>query len=146
MSNEYYAVRQEAWCKPVASRLPRILVVEDDPGVAEGIRLLLEPQYQVEVVEGGAEALRLLSIPVNAPNSFEVVLCDVMMPGVSGIDLYRQLAQTSPAMARRIIFMTGGAYTDDADRFLGSVDNIQVQKPFNLRFLHQQLQNVIAMN
>lgn len=142
MSNEYYAVSQQFRSNPVASELPKVLVVEDDPGVAEGIRLLLEPQYQVEVVVGGAAALHLL----NAPNCFEVVLCDVMMPGVSGIDLYRQLAQNLPSVARRIIFMTGGAYTDEADEFLGSVDNIQVQKPFNMRFLHQQLQNVIAMN
>ncbi|MFW5920987.1 MAG: response regulator, partial [Polyangiales bacterium] len=63
---------------------------------------------------------------------FEAIVCDLMMPDVSGMDLHAWLDRVEPPLARRMIFMTGGAYTDNARQFLDRVGNAQVQKPFDV--------------
>jgi two-component system, NtrC family, sensor kinase len=80
----------------------------------------------VETTTRGDEALRLLQD--GAP--FDLVLCDVMMPETSGMDVYEQLRVTRPELADRMVFMTGGAFTSRATRFLASVPNARLEKPF----------------
>lgn len=150
MSSEHQAVATDARSNPKeveplraaasSEQLARVLIIEDDEAVADGIRMLLEQYYDVEVAVGGVEGLRLLATPAK----FDAILCDVMMPGVSGMEVYRQIRKLDPELARRVIFMTGGAYTEEADEFLDRVDNAQVQKPFNLHVLNHQLRLVIA--
>lgn len=152
MSNEYQEASKPPSQNPLEfggpagvqvpeSPKPRVLVVEDNEAVAEGLRMLLGRLYEVVVAVGGAEGLQVLA----SCDPFEAVLCDVMMPGVSGIELFRTLQDSSPDQARRVIFMTGGAYTEEADEFLQGIGNVQVRKPFNFGVLHQQLQRVISL-
>lgn len=108
-------------------RLYRVLVVEDEVAVAEGLRLLLEHEYDVEVASGGKQALDLLL----RDSRFDAVLCDLMMPGMSGIQLFRALATDAPGLERRLVFMTGGAFTPEAEAFLEEVTNARVEKPFD---------------
>lgn len=123
-----------------SSRLHRILVVEDEEAVAEGLRLLLEQEYAVDVASSGQRALDLLL----GGSSFDAVLCDLMMPGMSGIELFRALAVKSPGLEERLVFMTGGAFTAEAEAFLEEVSNARVEKPFDFSSVDRLLRLAVA--
>ncbi len=119
---------------PTDSAGLRILVVDDEPLVCEGIRRALK-NHEVTVASSGAEAVRLCT-----SSGFDLVLCDVMMPEVSGSDVFNQVRRVCPELAARFVFMTGGAFTPSARAFLESIENEQLFKPFTLR----ELRSVVA--
>ena len=104
----------------------RILVVDDEPRMGKALQRLLAPAHDVSVAQGAREALELVS----AGAGFDVVLCDLMMPGMSGMDLHAALGRTAPQLVARMVFMTGGAYTPEAQAFLEQVSNRRLEKPF----------------
>ncbi|HVG59342.1 MAG TPA: two-component regulator propeller domain-containing protein [Hyalangium sp.] len=114
----------------------RVLVVDDDPLVSSALRRTLARDHEVEVVVSSRRALELLSSP---QGSFDVILCDLMMPEMTGMELHAQLAASSPEQARRMVFITGGAYTPAAREFLEHVSNPRVEKPFDPEKLRQQV-------
>jgi PAS domain S-box-containing protein len=118
----------------------RVLVVDDDPGVASTLRAMLEAQHEVKSVESAREGLRLLM----GPEEFDVVFCDLVMPEVSGIDLYCALELKRPDRAERLVFMTGGVFTPEAERFLARVQNPRIEKPFSLLRVEQLLAQAVA--
>jgi DNA-binding NtrC family response regulator len=88
---------------------------------------VLAEQHEVRLATSARDALALLE-----QQDFDVVLCDLLMPGMSGMDLYRELALLRPGAERRMVFMTGGAFTPRAAEFLARVDNPRIEKPFDL--------------
>src|SRR5690606_32530132 len=82
----------------------RVLVVDDEPMLARAVKRALD-SFAVEVVTDGEEALALLE---NEP-TFDVILCDLMMPRVSGAELFRRVSSQNPHLSQRFVFMTGGA-------------------------------------
>ncbi len=104
----------------------QVLVIDDEPGVGRALARMLGGQHQATVVDSGQEALeRLLSgVP------FDVIFCDLMMPGLSGMDLYERMQELRPGLAGRFIFMTGGAFTPRARGFLERIPNGWIEKPF----------------
>jgi CheY-like chemotaxis protein len=123
-----------------SSRRYRVLVVEDEEAVAEGLRLLLEQEYHVDLASSGRRALDMLSS--GAP--FDAVLCDLMMPGMSGIELFDALKVTSPGTEERLVFMTGGAFTPEAEAFLDEISNARVEKPFDFASVDRLLRLVAS--
>lgn len=123
-----------------ALRLHRILVVEDEEAVAEGLRLLLEQEYTVDLASSGQQALELLL----GGGPFDAVLCDLMMPGMSGIELFRALKARAPGLEERLVFMTGGAFTAEAESFLDEVSNPRVEKPFDFASVDRLLRVAVA--
>ena len=109
-------------------RRARVLVVDDEPPIANTLRELLAPEHEVVAATSGREALDA----AHRSADFDVVFCDLIMPGMSGIDLYQRLREARPGLEQRIVFMTGGAFTTRAAEFLASVDNRRVEKPFSL--------------
>ncbi|MCR9160214.1 MAG: response regulator [Nannocystaceae bacterium] len=107
----------------------RILVVDDEPLVCEGIKRALRA-HEVTITSSGRDAVELCESA-----EFDLVLCDVMMPEVSGMDVYSRVRRERPEMTQRFVFMTGGAFTASARAFLESIDNEQIIKPFSLREL-----------
>ncbi len=112
--------------EPAGSLHPRILVVDDEPRMGRAVERLLGPRYRVAVVGSAREALRLLE----ADPAFDAILCDLMMPEMSGMDLHEALMRARPELAERTVFMSGGAYTDQAQEFLERVPNRRLDKPF----------------
>jgi signal transduction histidine kinase len=112
-----------------SGRRLRILVVDDEPLICEGIRRALSG-HEVEVAPSGRDAIRLCE-----DGEFDLVLCDVMMPDVSGMEVFGRIRIARPAYEQRFVFMTGGAFTPKARAFLESVDNEAIIKPFSLREL-----------
>jgi len=105
--------------KPVAppSRQARLLVVDDEPLVARGVTRLLEGECSAESTSSAKEALERLS----KGERFDLLLCDVMMPEMSGEAFFHQLAQVAPDQRERVVFITGGAFTTEARAFLESL-------------------------
>ena len=70
---------------------------------------------------------------------FDAVLCDLHMPDVSGRDLHGYLAGAAPELARRMIFLTGGAFTDEIRQFIATTTNPVLEKPIDLDRIDQLL-------
>ena len=62
---------------------------------------------------------------------FDVILCDLMMPEISGMELHARLQTTAPEQVDRMVFMTGGAFTSQAKSFFEQVANPTIEKPFD---------------
>jgi PAS domain S-box-containing protein len=102
---------------PVAAPArPRVLVVDDEPLVGRSLARLLRTTHDVTVLESAAEAHRRLA----AGERWDAVLCDLMMPELSGMDLEERLRADAPDVLPRIVYMTGGAFTDRARAFLAA--------------------------
>ncbi|MGB5812607.1 MAG: response regulator [Polyangiales bacterium] len=110
-----------------AGAAARVIVVDDEPLVGRSIRRALR-QHHVDVFLSGRDAIDALC--ADAP--CDVVFCDLMMPGVSGIDVFEEVARCRPEVAARFVFMTGGAFTSRAREFLEKTPLVCLEKPFEL--------------
>jgi len=108
-----------------AARRGRILIVDDEPRLVQSMRLLLEANHEVVTTTRGSEALAMVS----AGQRFDVVVCDLQMPGTTGMDVYERLREQVPELADRLVFISGGAYTQAAQDFIRSVRNRVLEKP-----------------
>ncbi|MEO8846424.1 MAG: PAS domain S-box protein [Kofleriaceae bacterium] len=116
----------------------RVLMIDDEAAVGRSTRLLLAPEHDVVPVTRAKDALgRLL-----AGERYDVILCDLMMPDMSGIEFYEQLARSAPQYIRKIVFLTGGAFTPHARAFLASVTSPHLEKPFTELALRQAIRRV----
>jgi CheY-like chemotaxis protein len=104
---------------------PRILIVDDEPLIGRALGRMLRSTYDVEVSPGAQDAIARLE----RGEAFDLILSDVMMPEMTGIDLFHHLERTRPADARRMIFFTGGSFTEESRVFLETVSNPCLQKP-----------------
>lgn len=109
----------------------RILVVDDEPLILRSVARLLREQHDVVTAEDGREALR--KIIDDGP--FDLILCDLMMPAMTGMDLFEEVRRRSPETADSFVFLTGGAFTDRARAFLASVTNPKLDKPIEPNLL-----------
>lgn len=106
----------------------RILVIDDEPALRNALASCLRDRHEVVVAEGGREALRIL---IEDPR-FDLVLCDLMMPDLSGAALHEELRKSHPALAERMVFMTGGAFTPRMHEFVARVGSRILEKPIDL--------------
>jgi signal transduction histidine kinase len=112
-----------------------VIVVDDEPLVGRSIRRALRG-HDVQVFENGADAIERLS----NGTPFDVVFCDLMMPDISGIEVYREATARRPEIASRFVFMTGGAFTPKAREFLKDRSVVCLEKPFELH----QIRDLVA--
>jgi signal transduction histidine kinase/ActR/RegA family two-component response regulator len=105
----------------------RLLVVDDEGPVRTALKRLLELRYGVDLASGVDEGLSQMQ-----SRAYDLVLCDVMMPAGGGERLYRTLLGFAPELARRVVFLTGGAITDGARQFLRNQPQPVLTKPLDL--------------
>lgn len=117
----------------------RVLVVDDEPAIGRLLSAVLG-HHDITVLGSGASALERL----RADHAFDVIICDLMMPSVTGIDVYTSAAEEHPGLERRLIFITGGAFTERARSFIAMVPNRRLAKPFTIRDLEQAMADTIA--
>src|SRR4029077_3553935 len=109
------SVREPTSSPPFAeAQRGRVLVIDDDVAVARSLASALADEHDVEVLTSGREALRRL----RAEPAWDVFVCDLMMPDVSGMDVFRTLEAEGDRRVGRFVFMTGGAFTTRAREFL----------------------------
>jgi CheY-like chemotaxis protein/anti-sigma regulatory factor (Ser/Thr protein kinase) len=122
-----------------AEPVRRILVVDDEVSILKSVRLIFS-RHDVVALADAREALELL----RRGEQFDLILCDLMMPNFTGIDLHNALARERPDVADSIVFMTGGVFTGLGRQFLDRIPNERVEKPFEhgaLRALLLTLRN-----
>jgi CheY-like chemotaxis protein len=112
---------------PKSQRRGRILVVDDEPMLAAAIRRVLASQHDVVTTTRAEDALERL----RAGGNFDVIFSDLMMPQVTGMELYARVCKEFPEQAPRMVFLTGGAFTQAAREFLAKVSNPTLEKPID---------------
>jgi CheY-like chemotaxis protein len=90
-------------------------------------------------VTSAREALQLLADGAR----YDVILSDLMMPEMSGMQLFDELARAHPEMIERVVFMTGGAFTSSAHTFLDRVTNPCLEKPFTAAAVRDAIQRLV---
>jgi CheY-like chemotaxis protein len=104
----------------------RVLIVDDEPQIARSMKRILR-ECDVTLVSTGEAALAAA-----CAGDYDVIFCDLMMPGMSGMDVHSALAAQRPGAEAKIVFMSGGAYTERGQSFLETVDNQRLAKPFDI--------------
>jgi CheY-like chemotaxis protein/anti-sigma regulatory factor (Ser/Thr protein kinase) len=125
--HESAPIRDNPPSSAAATRPLRVLVVDDDALVRSALARLLDGHHEVTAVSSGAEA-----VAAAQPGAFDVILCDMMMPGLDGRAVHGQLAAASPGLERRIVFITGGTFAPGLDEFLRACGNACLLKPFGI--------------
>jgi CheY-like chemotaxis protein/two-component sensor histidine kinase len=111
-----------------ARRRGRVLVIDDEVMVAAAVRRAIEGEHDVATLNSAVDALQRIT----GGERFDVILCDLMMPVMTGMDLHAELSRLEPGQAAQMIFLTGGAFTAKARAFLDQVPNPRLEKPFDL--------------
>jgi PAS domain S-box-containing protein len=124
---------------PVPASAPpavgRLLVIDDEPWVGAAVRRLLGRELSVEAVTSAKEALQRVA----AGERFDHLLCDLMMPTMTGMEFFSELERVAPDQAERVVFMTGGAFTDAGRAFVATHRHRCLEKPFDPDQLRRSL-------
>ncbi len=112
---------------PPAPRRARVLVVDDEPLVGTVLRRTLA-DHDVTVVHSARAAVERIA----GGDRYDVVLADLLMPEMSGMELYRTVSALHPSLAERFVFLTGGAFTQAAREFLDHEQVEWIEKPFDV--------------
>ena len=118
---------------------PRLLVVDDDIQVASLIQRLLRRGWDVTCASSATAALDLIRT-----DSFDAIVCDLMMPVMTGMEFAETLAGLNPALRARTLFLTGGAATSEAEAFLARPDVRHMTKPLKMADLDARLLTLLA--
>jgi PAS domain S-box-containing protein len=122
-----------------STKRAKILCIDDEPALGLALKRALVGEHDVVVLTKATDALA----HVEAGERFDLLLCDLMMPGMSGMDLYAELVRCAPQLAKRMVFLTGGAFTVRAREFLETVPNPRLEKPIALEALRSAIQEML---
>jgi CheY-like chemotaxis protein len=104
-----------------------ILVIDDEPAIVTAFTRLLGRRHQVEGLTDAREALGRIRDGAR----FDVILCDLSMPEMGGLEFYDKLSNIDGSSASRVVFLSGGGYPEKTQRFLEGLPNHTVSKPFD---------------
>jgi PAS domain S-box-containing protein len=114
---------------PRARRRGRILIIDDEVLLGQALRRALEHDHDTIATASAKDALNRLS----NGETFDLILCDLIMPQMTGIELYGALRELSPELAGRMVFLTGGAFTAKGRAFLDETKNLVIEKPVDVQ-------------
>jgi PAS domain S-box-containing protein len=120
-------------------RRGRLLVIDDELSLLKVFKRLFASEHDLVTLSRAREALEMLL----SGEQFDLILCDLMMPDLTGIDLYDELCTKKPLLAQKMIFLTGGAFTPKAREFLEQIPNHRVEKPIDTRSLRSLIQTLL---
>ncbi len=120
-------------------RRGRVLVVDDERAIGDSVRRVLRSEHEVVVLTNAEEARDLVA----RGDRFDVILCDLMMPKMTGMDLHAALVTLAPDQAERMVLLTGGAFTSTARHFLEAVPNLCIEKPFDSAHLRAIVRGLV---
>jgi signal transduction histidine kinase len=114
----------------------KILIVDDEALLIESLGKALANSHEVKTTTSAREALRLI---VENKVPYDVIFCDLMMAELTGMAFFEELKGKMPGYEAKVIFMTGGAFTQESRKFLEEVPNVRIEKPFNLKDIRDLL-------
>ena len=115
----------------VGSEKPKVLVVDDEPLLGQTIQLGLDDEFSIELASNGKEALDYLF----GEQTFDLILCDLSLPDISGAQVYTEVAARAPQYVQRFVVMTGGAFSAELQNFMSGYQGRVLNKPFTLNEL-----------
>ena len=128
-------VRKAPVSQPKKSVQARILVVDDEPVVRQFLKqALISEGYDVEMVADTTKALALLN-----QKRYSLVLLDIKMPGMNGIELYKHISDIAHSLARRVIIITGDVMGEETREFLSQTKVPYITKPFDAEELKKKI-------
>jgi signal transduction histidine kinase/CheY-like chemotaxis protein len=116
----------------------RVLAIDDDPSVLRALGRGLRPQHHFVGHLTAADALET----IGRGERFDIIFCDLMMPSMNGIEFFAQLTTHHTEQAERVVFLTGGAFSQTANNFLS--DKLTLDKPFNTDEIRSLVRQYIA--
>ena len=116
----------------------RVLVVDDEPAIGRVLALILGADHKVTVTDGGE-----MGVACALAEEFDIVLCDLRMNDLSGADLFEKLRRDRSGLERRIVFMTGGAFTASDRAFIAKVANVVIEKPIDRSELNRAMRETL---
>ena len=117
-----------------------LLVVDDEPLVGDVVRRLLGREAEIHFTHSGRQALDEIA----AGQRYDCILCDLMMPELSGPELFAQLTRAVPEQASRVVVMTGGAFTEEARSFLDHWRGPLLEKPLSADKLRRVIHALVS--
>jgi signal transduction histidine kinase len=117
---------------------PKVWVLDDEHLVAKTVQRILERSYDVFLADDALDVLSRLE----SGQTYDAFVCDLMMPGMSGMELWARVQQQWPHLATRMVFASGGAFTPEATEFTEQPDRLFVQKPFEISTLRSLIERV----
>jgi signal transduction histidine kinase len=136
------AVSAPRWQQPaveLATRRARILIIDDELELLRAYQRLLSPYHDVVVADSGTRGMEILS----RDDRFDVIVCDLMMPGVDGVGVYQYLEQERAPLCARLLFWSGGAFTERARTFLARYQPPCLDKPVSRATLLDAVQRIV---
>lgn len=119
----------------------KILVVDDEPAIVEVLQqILVSEGFEVDATSNATEALRLIM-----SEDYAIVLLDIRLPGMSGIELYQHLNNRNKSLAQKIIFVTGDVLNQDIMDFFSQNKAVYVTKPFNTEEVKNKVQSKLLL-
>ncbi|MBN1207077.1 MAG: response regulator, partial [Myxococcaceae bacterium] len=125
---------------PASTSRGRLLIIDDEPLLIAALSRTLAPEHEVVAFTSARQALERL----RAGERYELILCDLMMPEMTGMELHETLMREAPEQAARMVFLTGGAFTEAAHAFLKTTRLPCLEKPFEPEALRARLRVLLA--
>jgi len=118
----------------------KIMVVDDEKVIRDLTkRVLVGEGYEVDTVDNADDALKMIE-----SQRYNLILLDIKMPGVDGVELYRRIQKIAKSLARRVIFITGDILSSDTEKFFAETKVAHIDKPFNATQLKQEVKRVLT--
>jgi PAS domain S-box-containing protein len=126
--------------KPQKAGTARIMVVDDEQVVRDVVnRVLTGEGYKVEAVDNAADALKKIE-----SKRYKLILVDIKMPGMNGVELYKRIQKINKSLARRVVFITGDTLGADTEKFLSEAKVAHIDKPFDAEQLNREVRRVLT--
>ncbi len=124
---------------PAAPTGQRLLIIDDEPDIAQLLEMILAGSgFQTKTASNGSDALQILS-----NETFDAILSDMRMPGLDGQALYKRICEIKPALAKRVIFVTGDTHRGATREFLDATGNLWLGKPFRVDDVVNRVQEAL---
>jgi two-component system NtrC family sensor kinase len=126
---------------PEPPRRGKVLLIDDEPGVRRALQRLLQHRgHDITLAANGDEGLAAIR-----EDAYDVILCDLRMPGLNGPGFYRELERAYPHLLSRLIFLTGDVLSPEAQTFFAQVNSLRLIKPFRAEEVRRLIQQVLEV-
>ncbi|MGA3094534.1 MAG: PAS domain S-box protein [Dehalococcoidales bacterium] len=118
----------------------RILVVDDEQVVRDLVnRVLTGEGHRIETVDNATDALGKIE-----SKRYKLILVDIKMPGINGVELYKRIQKIAKRLARRVVFITGDIMSADTEKFLSETKVAHIDKPFDAEQLKREAKRALS--
>lgn len=126
---------QQDYAKLRSGNKKRLLLIDDEALLLKAYKRNLQDDYQISTCERAEEALELLK----KDQDFHLILCDIIMPGMSGIDLFNEIREKMPELSKKFVFCSGSGFGFSSKEIKDTYDNIFLQKPISMAKLKETI-------